>query len=588
MHGRGKSEWLAQRLVVAALLALVLIGILAARASANSGAVILDNGYLNRPAGIASSGSDLVIGATAEHQRSGLGDFLIASLDGSGRLQPGFLVNGLAGRRLDLGGDEEAEDLAVDGARRIIQVGCSHLDGGSKIAVVRYLPDGQLDPTWGSGGKLLLPVSSSSCASAVAVEPDGRVLLAGQLQHLEDEGGTVGFIARFLPDGQLDPQFGWHEIKTSGSNVSIADLLLQPDGKILAVGQSNLGVPYYGFLVRLLADGQLDPDFGQRGLLQLGDPWTALYAVGLRGSEVVASGSVGRGHSQALLMRIPTGGAPLSTTYPLLSRVTGSAGFKRLAARQHLDRRQQGKLRQLLRAGDDSFTATISGGNAVLAPSRGYAISAINGQGQIDQSFGEPLTPGLGWLLPGRNSYLSLAGRLDDLTVDQLGRIVGLGDASFGSLAVARWSAGGRIDRSFGLPSLHQRQARAQLLEAGDRVQLRVGSEAIGARAQLTTTLLRHSCRYVNFPPGASAPDGTYCQWRVVGKPRRKTITLARQQDLAVGRVSADQRVAVGLQLPAQPRAYGRLIGTQLKALISNRGVRVCHQGGRYACGATG
>src|SRR5262245_26674862 len=76
------------------------------------------------------------------------------------------------------GGGFEVSDVAVDYAQRIIVVGSTN-DGA--IGVARFLPNGGLDPTFGVGGSVKTAFPGSSTANAVAIGLDSRIIVAGQI-----------------------------------------------------------------------------------------------------------------------------------------------------------------------------------------------------------------------------------------------------------------------------------------------------------------------------------------------------------------------------------------------------------------------
>lgn len=129
----------------------------------------------------------------------------------------------------------------------------------TSFALARFFPDGQLDEQFGTFGLVnnyFGQTTEDVRANAMVLQPDGKIVLAGRA------GGKIS-LARFLPDGTPDPEFGL------GGNVQIADipggseafaLAIQPDGKLLAAG-SNGDI----ILVRLTPNGSLDPTFGIEG-----------------------------------------------------------------------------------------------------------------------------------------------------------------------------------------------------------------------------------------------------------------------------------------------------------------------------------
>jgi uncharacterized delta-60 repeat protein len=96
---------------------------------------------------------------------------------------------------------------------------------------VRYLPDGSLDPTFGTGGLVTTDFGGIDRGFALVLQPDGKLVAAGF------SGGDFA-LARYLPDGSLDPMFGTGGLVTTdfGGAAEAVALVLQPDGKLVAAG----------------------------------------------------------------------------------------------------------------------------------------------------------------------------------------------------------------------------------------------------------------------------------------------------------------------------------------------------------------
>jgi uncharacterized delta-60 repeat protein len=142
------------------------------------------------------------------------------------------------------------------------------------FALVRYNPDGSLDEGFGEKGKAVTDFTGGFDGPfAVVIQPDGKVLLggtAGEGAAYRDFG-----LARYNPDGSPDTSFGSGGKQTTNfgsendGNDAIADLAVLADGKILAAGASErrtTGAILYDFaLARYNPDGSLDPSFGTGG-----------------------------------------------------------------------------------------------------------------------------------------------------------------------------------------------------------------------------------------------------------------------------------------------------------------------------------
>ena len=159
---------------------------------------------------------------------------------------------------------------------------------GLNLAVARLTPAGVLDTAFGQGGYVLsYPVGpnkffvppgitdpgeiegSSSPAVAVAITGSGQILVASNVtvgSILPVIGDfNIGLLGRLNPDGSFDQTFGGAGYRSTGSGAALADMALQPDGRIILAGNSGYvrRVPGDGqdFVQRYLADGTVDPSF---------------------------------------------------------------------------------------------------------------------------------------------------------------------------------------------------------------------------------------------------------------------------------------------------------------------------------------
>ncbi len=133
---------------------------------------------------------------------------------------------------------------------------------GVPITLMRFDEDGSPDPSFGGGDGIVTPTFGDPCcaigaALAVARQPDGRIVIAGQWQHeeLKDEWA----VGRLFPDGVTDNTFGTHGLTTvaldgGGYEDFATGMALQGDGNIVAVGTS--GYPSHELaLMRFLGGG---------------------------------------------------------------------------------------------------------------------------------------------------------------------------------------------------------------------------------------------------------------------------------------------------------------------------------------------
>ena len=188
--------------------------------------------------------------------------FALARYRSNGSLDAGFGDGGKVTGALVNDQDNTYYAVAAQPDGKILAAGTS----AGQIVLARYSSDGTLDAGFGSNGYAVLDVvGDGERAYAMAVQPDGKILIAGRA------AASVGlFVARYNADGLLDTDFGTGGATTKavGSNLTAARaLLLQPDGGIVLAGFADFGSNGSDTLIaRVRADGTFDPGFGQHGL----------------------------------------------------------------------------------------------------------------------------------------------------------------------------------------------------------------------------------------------------------------------------------------------------------------------------------
>jgi uncharacterized delta-60 repeat protein len=321
------------------------------------------------------------------------------------RLRPDGTKDGSFGRhgevQTDLGGgQEEAFDVALQPDGRIVLVGWNAND----MVIVRYLSDGRLDPTFGSGGVVTIDIGRYDQANAVAVDADERILVAG-----ETSDGSVGrpVLARLLSDGSLDPTFGSNGLVVGGrrSGATFEDMALQRDGRIVVTEVQHPNV----LVRRFLPDGRKDPSFGTKGAASTPLTQTAHVALALRpdGDIVTAATVPGQGEDQGDF------GVYALRADGSADAAFGTGGLATVDFAGSLDQAYA------VTVGPDG--SVIAGGDANDAEQRVFAVARLLPDGSPDPAFGHNgrVTTGGGEL-----------GFVQDLALDASGRIVAAGVAS--------------------------------------------------------------------------------------------------------------------------------------------------------------
>lgn len=160
---------------------------------------------------------------------------------------------------------EEGVSVVADGPSRLLFV--EEGEEEEPVSLVRVNLDGSLDPTFGTGGKVAIE------AKGVAVQPDSKILVATSSAP-EGTGRTDARVVRLLPNGQPDPSFGTEghvDVHFGRSHDYGEAVAVEPDGDILLAGIRVDYADEYGdentfAVARLTPSGELDGSFGKAGV----------------------------------------------------------------------------------------------------------------------------------------------------------------------------------------------------------------------------------------------------------------------------------------------------------------------------------
>lgn len=397
------------------------------------------------------------------------GAFAFARFTSSGTLDLTFGNSGRLTTEFNSSRPDSAQDIIIQSDGRIVALGNSTGSlGGGNFAIAVYTSDWQLDPAFSNDGKLTWDMGDyNNRALAVALQPDGAIIAAGQ-RH---SGAAQEFaLLRVTAAGVPDPAFGAPagQVTTpfrGSANDTAGNVAVQSDGKIIVVGQSD-GTP---LLARYNRDGSLDTSFGNGGLvlgLQDGEASGLLdVAIGL-GGKIVVLGQESNG--QYILFRFSPDGRQdsgfahcgfietgvFASSHPTaaiavqnLGRIfvalstSGSTYLARYNTNGKLDSTfgKSGKTTIKFAAVDD--LAIQKDGGIVLGGQmkRNFFLSRLTAKGQLDSTFG---TKGIVSTSFGQTAAVARVAIQPD------GKILAAGSA--GNLAIARYSAKGTLDKTFG------------------------------------------------------------------------------------------------------------------------------------------
>jgi uncharacterized delta-60 repeat protein len=216
----------------------------------------------------------------------------VARYRADGTLDPSF---GRGGKTRFSAGDIAAPAAVANARDGSVVLAITRDDSGaaadeccrSSMVVARLRRDGRLDATFGTKGLVdVLPPNqvASARAAGIAVQPDGKIVVAGTIGATADVppgaaravyDHTVGrvvvgrfFVARYDATGALDPTFGvgGRFLGGAGTPEQLGAMLMQPDGAIVLAGSATVAGASNVELVRLTRDGLLDATFGTAGI----------------------------------------------------------------------------------------------------------------------------------------------------------------------------------------------------------------------------------------------------------------------------------------------------------------------------------
>jgi uncharacterized delta-60 repeat protein len=300
-----------------------------------------------------------------------------------GDLDPGFGTGGIVISNLGTVSGSSIEDIAVQADGKVVALERGY-GGGVVPHLLRYLPDGTLDPSFSGDG--IAPIPSGIFPGDLALQPDGKILLSGG-------DATASFaVARFLPNGDLDQGFDGdsgtangvvHADVTPGADLATS-LAVDSQGRIVLAGLAG-GAPDAEDVgvVRLLPDGRLDKSFNGNGKLFFDSVVEAFaWAVTTQSDgKIVVVGAWGKyPNANTMIQRFTESGAPDTFGY--------SDG------------------RKVLDLGGSNYAnaVAVQPGGELLVGSRsgaGGKLVRLSANGELDTSFASGGIVSLGYMITG-------------------------------------------------------------------------------------------------------------------------------------------------------------------------------------------
>lgn len=373
-----------------------------------------------------------------------------AALPQAGTLDGDFSADGLQFTLINAH-SSRAQDVAILPNGYLIVAGQANESASVRgIAVAKYVPDGELDMTFGTGGTVYMDlndIGNDDC-NAVQVQSDGKILLAGNMPIVPG-GFNQLLLARLLENGTLDPDFGFNGIanlSVPNCSVEAEDLVLRPDGKMVLSGQCTCNGVREALVALFNTDGTLDQEFGAESgysKLPLGENCFG-YAVALDASGNIILGGTTGGTERLVVARFLPDGS-LDTSFD-------ADGYRRMDL-----------------GGPEEVTAVYAQGDKILVAGTvdGDAfVVRLNSDGSNDNSWG---TAGVMRTSHATGSYV-----VENMALQADGKVVLCGTLN-GRSFLLRTTYSGQLDLDFGSSALVEgpsetRGAKGIAIQADNRI----------------------------------------------------------------------------------------------------------------------
>ena len=360
-----------------------------------------------------------------------------------GSLDNSFGISGRIDAKLVAGSADSALGVAVQTNRKIVTVNqclSSATTNAQVFCVARFNADGSVDTGFAIGGKYLskLPGTTFSVSAALAIQSDGRIVVAGYCLN-----ATTAFYdfcsIRLTANGALDGSWGAGGVALtppSGSSTYAytGSVLLQTDGKVIVTGTCGAGT---FCAMRYTLSGGLDTTFGNSGyatsaaLGYAGGGKAALYSDG----RFVIAGACGGSNAATdmCVVRFSANGVR-DTAYVSVAGLPGIA----IGAAGH---------------SEGAFAAAIQPDNKVLLagyctagqPLTSMCAMRLNDNGTLDSTFN-----GSGYRLIAPATGLTQGLSAQGVAIDWDGKITLAGGCDL-DFCAARLHSDGALDTAYGI-----------------------------------------------------------------------------------------------------------------------------------------
>jgi|GEM_PF-1320719 len=359
----------------------------------------------------------------------------VSRYNSNGTLDTTFGTNGTYSYSMPSGTSFSINNIAVQSDGKIVLSAYEdlYLNNVSNVnfAALRLNSNGTIDTTFNGTGKISKDINKSDNAESVAIQTDGKIILAGTTTTTT--GNQFYTAVRFNSNGSIDSTFGSAGVVAGNNTLAgylSGGIALQSDGKIILAGNSSFGGTK---TVRLNTNGILDTTFNGTGAV------TTNFAVYVDTAESVAIQTDGKivvtgskydatAHtSEYYVLRYNTNGT-LDTTFNSTGVVLAS-----------IDKTKPNTAADVKIQSDDKIVVC---GTSYVGSYEDIAIIRLNTNGTLDNTFNGTGKVTSGFLKSGSDVIQKLAVQSD-------GKILAAGYTSSNNISLARYNANGTLDTSF-------------------------------------------------------------------------------------------------------------------------------------------
>ncbi|HEY0678988.1 MAG TPA: T9SS type A sorting domain-containing protein [Chitinophagaceae bacterium] len=249
------------------------------------------------------------------------GDFALLRLNHDGSFDNTFSGDGMV--ITDLGGHgDQLNSICIQPDGKIIAAGSSdaNFTYQPNFAIIRYNANGTLDNTFSGDGLLITKVvSDNETIKQILIQPDGKIVAAGTAYYSGPGSQADIVITRLLSDGSFDPAFNGTGVRVA--NIGTYDIckasILDNLGRIVIGGSISFVSETQGVLIRYLSNGDPDYNFSDDGIVTFAG-FDAVNSITIQpGGGIVIGGGEPQGYNgNALVMRFNTDGTPDNSFAP--------------------------------------------------------------------------------------------------------------------------------------------------------------------------------------------------------------------------------------------------------------------------------